>query len=141
MKTMNAQQENYMKAKAIVETLEAEADRIEKAYIAENSIINPNGEVPHKIYCIENEATFDQANEATAPLIDALGIHDARQLLRQAEDELIKYALSIIPAKERQILSDRCFGRNGHYVHIKVRKRVIELALKLDVSTVPSYVK
>lgn len=137
MKRTNIQQKNYMMAKALVDTLEAEADKIEKAYIAQHGIINPDGIVPRKIYCIEDEAAFDQANEATAPAIDALGIYEARQLLREAEDDLIRYALSIIPAKERQVLADRCFGRNGHYVHVDVREKVIGLVFKLDVSTAP----
>jgi len=125
----NIQQKNYMRAKALVETLEAEAERIEKAYITQHGIVNPDGSVPNRIYDIEDEVVFDSVNEETVAEIDALGLYEAREILREAENELIKYGLSIVPAKERQILSDRCFGNNGHYVHVDIRQKVIEIWL------------
>lgn len=135
MAKMNVQQKNYARAKALVDTLKAQEKEIEQAYIKEHNIVNPDGTIPERIYCIEDEALFEQANEATAPAIDALGLYEAEKLLREAEDDLIRFGLSIAPAKERKILSDRCFGRNGHYVHVDVREKVLELAFRLDVST------
>lgn len=137
MGKMNIHQKNYLKAKALVETLEAEARKIEQDYIREHGITNPGGKIPDAIFMIDDEKTFDIANEATASKIDATGINEARDVLRKAEDDLIRFGLSIMPAKERQALEDRCFGENGHYVHIDVRKGVLDLAVKLDVSTIP----
>lgn len=134
MAKMNIQQKNYTRAKALVDTLKEQEKEIEHAYIREHNIVNPDGTIPERIYCIEDEDVFNQANEATAPAIDALGLYEAEKLLRKAEDDLIRFGLSIAPAKEQKILSDRCFGRNGHYVHIDVREKVLDLAFRLDVS-------
>ena len=136
-KTTNRIQENYMKTRALVNALKAEEARIEQNYIREHGIVNPNGEIPTHIWCIEDEATFNRANEATAPEIDALGLSAAKKLLHDAEDELIHFGLSIVPAKERKILTDRCFGLNGHYVRVDIREKCIDLALRLDISTLP----
>ena len=133
---MNKQQKNYAKAKALVGALEAQEDRIEREYIKDHGITNPNGSTPEHIYCIEDEDVFNIANEATAPEIDALGIYEAREILKQAEDDLIRYALSIVPAKVRETLSERCFGLNGKTILLNIRSEVIDAAFKLDVATV-----
>ena len=136
MAKMNVQQKNYARTKALVDALKEEERRIEQAYIKEHNIVNPDGTIPERIYCIDNEDVFNQANEETAPAIDALGLYEAEKLLREAEDDLIRFGLSIAPAKERKILSDLCFGRNGHYVNVNVREKVLDLAFRLDVSTI-----
>lgn len=136
MARMNTQQKNYMKAKAIVDALKAQAETIEQEYIRSHNIINSNGETPKAIFCIDNEEVFNQANEATAPALDALEIYKAEKILREAEDDLIRYGLSIAPAKEREVLSNRCFGLNGQTILLNIRKSVIDLAFRLDVSTV-----
>ena len=133
---MNIQQRNYAKAKAIYDTLEAEAAKIEQDYIGDHKIANPDGSIPERIYCIDDQAVFDEANEATASAIDVLGLSGARKILREAEDDLIRFGLSLAPAKEREILMNRCFGLHGHTMLLKVRDEVINLAFKLDVSTV-----
>lgn len=137
MARLNTQQKNYARARSLVDALRAQAEQIEQDYIQKNGIVNPDGTIPAHVWTIDDEAIFDRANEATAPAIDALGGYEAEKLLREAEDDLIRFGLSIVPAKERQVLGDRCFGRNGHYVHVDVRKKVIDLAFKLDVSTAP----
>jgi len=136
MAKMNVQQKNYARAKALVNTLKAQEKEIEQAYIRGHNIVNPDGTIPERIYCIDNEDVFNQANEEIALAIDALGLYEAEKLLREAEDDLIRFGLSIVPAKERKILSDRCFGRNGHYVHVDVREKVLDLVFRLDVSTI-----
>ena len=136
-KTTNRIQENYTKAKSLVNALEVEIARIEREYIQENVIINPDGTIPERIYMIEDEPVFNTANEATASEIEALNTYPARKALRQAENELIDFGLALAPAKERKVLTDRCFGLNGHYAHVDIREKCIDLALKLDVSTIP----
>ena len=136
-KTTNRIQENYIKAKALVDTLKDQAQQIEQNYIREHGIINPNGEVPIHIWCIEDESTFDQANEAIALETEALGLYEAGKTLHDVEDNLIKFGLALAPARERKVLLERCFGLNGHYAHVDIREKCIDLALKLDVSTIP----
>jgi hypothetical protein len=136
-KTTNRIQENYMKARALVDMLRAEETKIEQMYIREHGIVNPDGEILAHIWMIEDEESFNIANESIAPIVEMLGIPKAEKILHEAENDLIRFGLALVPAKERQVLVDRCFGMNGHYVHIDIREKCIDLALKLDVSTIP----
>ena len=137
---MNKQQRAYMAAKAKYDTLEDIAHEIERKYIAEHNIINADGEVPTAIYCIDDEEVFDRANEDTAPELDKLQTWKAREALNAAEDALINYGLSIMPAfysKEREQLRNSCFGLNGCTFRLKIRNQVIDSTFKLDTRTVP----
>ena len=137
---MNKQQRAYMVAKAKLDTIKELANEIERKYIAEHNIVNADGEIPTAIYCIDDDETFDKANEATAPEIEALGIVDAEKALRAAEDALINYGLSIMPtvnAAERETLRNCCFGINGATFRLKTRQQVIDLTFKLNTRTVP----
>ena len=136
-KTTNRIQENYMKAKAVVNALKASANAIEQAYIREHGIVSLNGTIPSHIWCIEDESVFNEANEAIAPATEALGLYEAGERLHDIEDNLINFGLALAPAKERKVLTDRCFGLNGHYVHVDIREKCVDLALRLDVSTLP----
>lgn len=138
-RTYNAQQAAYMMAKAQLEVIKEQANEIERKYIADHNIVNPDGSIPTAVYCIDDESAFDQANEATAPAIEALGIYAAEQTFKAAEDALINYGLSIMPAcynAQRETLRNACFGLNGYTYQLKIRKGVLENALKLDVRTV-----
>ena len=137
---MNKQQKAYMIAKAKLDTIKDLANEIERKYILEHNIVNADGEIPTAIYCIDNEEVFDEANEATAPEIEALGICTAEANLRAAEDALINYGLSIMPtvnAAERETLRNYCFGINGATLRLKIRQQVIDLTFKLNTRTVP----
>ena len=137
---MNKQQKAYMVAKAKLDTIKDLANEIERKYITENNITNANGETPTNIYCIDDDEMFDKANEATAPEIEALGIVAAEKALRDAEDALINYGLSIMPtvnASERETLRNYCFGLNGYTFRLKIRDQVLDLAFKLNTRTVP----
>lgn len=134
----NTEQRAYMMAKALVDTLNARAEQIEQKYMKERGIVNADGETPRHIWIIDNEEVFNKANEETAPEIDALGIYEAEQLLKSAEDALINYGLSIVPTHVRNMLQRPCFGLDGDYVHVDIRAKVIETAMQLDVSTVPT---
>lgn len=135
-RTTNKYQESYMEAKARVEAIEAQQEKIEKKYIADNGIVNPDGSIPKLIYCMEDEAAFDKANEECSALIVAAGLEDqhnaARAALKAAEDRLIEYALSIAPAGVRAVLQKEVKENSC------TRFKVIDLVLKLDVSTVPT---
>ena len=134
-RTTNKVQRDYMAAKALVETLEEREKQMEQAYIAAHGIINPDGTTPERIYCIMDEAVFDEANEESAAEIAACGLeaeyNDARAALIAAEDRLIEYGISIAPAGIRATLA------KGAKVNYAARQKLIDLALRLDVSTVP----
>lgn len=133
-KTTNKVQEAYMKAKARVQAIEAQQEGIEKKYIADNGIVNPDGSIPELIYCMEDESAFDKANEECSALIVAAGLEDqhnaARAALKAAEDRLIEYGLSIAPAGVREVLQKEVKE------NACTRFKVIDLVFKIDVSTV-----
>lgn len=97
-----------MVAKAHKETIEAQMEEMEKKYIADNGVINPDGTIPELLYCMEDDAAFNKANEEFSAMIVAAGlqqdINDARAQLRAAENELIEYGLSIAPVEIREVL-------------------------------------
>ena len=62
-KTTNKIQKLYMLAKAHLEALEDKEKELERQYILDNGIINPDGSIPNYIYCIEDEEVFSKANE------------------------------------------------------------------------------
>lgn len=134
-KTTNRIQENYMKAKALVETIRFSMEELERQYIADNGIVNPDGSVPELIYCMDDEAAFDKANEEFSAVMVSAGFeaksNAARDALRVAEDRLIEYGLSIAPAKIREVL------QRGIKENACTRMKIIDITFKLDVSTAP----
>lgn len=130
---INKVQRNYMIAKATLQTYEEMEADIEKKYIAKNRIKNEDGETPARIYCIDDENVFDKANEETAKIIQESGleekINSAKENLKTAEDNMIKFALSIAPAKIRKTLE---IGAKENYT---TRMKLIDYTFRLDVST------
>lgn len=100
-RTMNKIQKSYMTAKARVQEVESQQEAIEKKYIADNGIVNPDGSVPEFLYCMDDDAAFEKANDECAALIAAAGLEaallSARSDLKAAEDRLISYGLSLAP--------------------------------------------
>lgn len=82
-----------------------------------------------------DEAVFDEANKKSAAEIAACGLeaeyNDARAALIAAEDRLIEYGISIAPAGIRATLTK---GAKDNYA---ARQKLIDLVLRLDISTVP----
>lgn len=132
--TTNSIQRAYMVAKALVDTLEAEEQRRDHQYIVDHGIHNPDGSVPKYVWCIDDEEAFNKANEELGKMEVESGLQDkinvAREALKIAEKKLIKYGLSLAPAHEREVLTEAV---KKDY---KVREKVLDLALRLDVSTV-----
>ena len=124
-RTMNKIQKSYMTAKARVQEVESQQEAIEKKYIADNGIVNPDGSVPEFLYCMDDDVAFEKANDECAALIAAAG-------LKAAEDRLIAYGLSLAPAGVRTTL-EWAVQRNA-----ATRAKVLDLAFRLDVSTVCS---
>ena len=86
------------------------------------------------LYCMEDDAAFEKANDECATLISAAGLEDellsARSVLKAAEDRLIAYGLSLAPAGVRATL-EKAVQHNA-----ATRAKVLDLAFRLDVSTV-----
>ena len=135
----NTVQKDYMVAKALLEALEEEMNEKEQEYIADRKITNHGGEVPNYIWCIDDIDIFDTANEEFSGIIAKSGLWEkilsAKLRLKESEDALIQYGLSLVPQKEREILT-RATREN-----YATRKKIIDLTAKLDVSSVISIVK
>lgn len=133
--TTNNVQRTYMAAKSLLQALEEREAEIEKAYIVAHGITNPDGSTPARIYCIEDAAAFDKANEETAAEIAACGLeaeHNAAMAaLKAAEDRMVEYGLSLAPAGIRSTLE------KGAKDSPATRQKLIDLVFRLDVSTVP----
>lgn len=130
---MNKVQKNYAAAKAALQTYEEMEADIEKKYISENGIQNEGGEIPERLYCIDDEAVFDKANEEISRIIQESGleskINSARENLKAAEESLIKFALSITPAGIRETIE---IGVRENYT---TRMKLIDYTFRLDTST------
>lgn len=133
-KTMNKIQNSYMVAKARVQEIESQQEEIEKKYIADKGIVNPDGSTPEFLWCMDDDAAFDKANEEFAALISAAGLESAlnaaRAALKNAEDRLIAYGLSLAPASVRATLE------RGVKQNATTRQKLIDLTFRLDASTV-----
>ena len=133
-KTTNKYQENYMAAKAMVETIEEMQKDIERKYIKDNDIKDADGSTPEFIWHLMDEAIFEKANEECCQIIVDMGLEDdlneARDILKKAEDALIAYGLSLAPAGVRKTLSEEA---KKNYC---TRQKILDLTIKLDVSTV-----
>ncbi len=132
--TMNKIQRDYMIAKALVKTLEERRKEMERAYISAHGITNPDGSIPADICCIEDESVFDKANEESSAEMVACGLeaeyNAAWAALMDAEDKLIAYGISLAPAGIQATLAK---GVKSNYA---ARQKLIDLAFRLDVSTV-----
>jgi len=132
--TMNRIQKNYMVAKALVAQIESRQEEIERKYIADKGIRNPDGSVPELLFCMDDDAAFDVANAEFSEIIVNAGLEKelnaARDSLKAAEDRLIAYGLSIAPAGVRSVLQEAVKKDST------TRAKIIDLAFKLDVSTV-----
>lgn len=133
-KTMNNAQRAYMIAKARVQEIEFQQEKIEKKYIADKGIVNPDGSTPDFLWCMDDDAAFEKANEECSALIVAAGLESAlnaaRDDLKSAEDCLIAYGLSLAPAGVRATLE------RGVKQNATTRQKLIDLTFRLDASTV-----
>lgn len=132
--TTNSIQRAYMLAKAHLQALEDQEAEVEQAYIIAKGIRNADGTIPERVYCIDDMETFDRANEETSAKIEGSGlwadILAARETLKAAEDAMIAYGISIAPAGIRATLE------RGVKKSLKTRQQMIDMTLRLDVSTV-----
>lgn len=79
----NKFQRSYMVAKACVEEIEFQRAEIEKKYIANNGIVNPDGSVPKFLSCMDSDAAFEKVNEECGVLIIAAGLGEEYSSIAQ----------------------------------------------------------
>jgi hypothetical protein len=134
MKRYNQQQENYLLALANLELLSDIENEIDRKYIAENNIINPDGTIPCATYAIEDDVIANKAMDDIAKIMVDSGIWgeilEARKQLKDAENALIQYGLRLAPKHEREVLT------KAAETNYSVRRKIIDLVMKLDTSTV-----
>ena len=129
-----AAQAAYMQAKARVQSIEAQQQEIEHEYIRTHKITNEDGTAPGSLYCIDDDALFEQACNDCNTLTEAAGLNaaysEAQSELRRTENDLISYGLSLAPAGVRATLEQ------ATKTNASTRAKLIDLAFRLDVSTV-----
>lgn len=134
-KTTNKQQKAYMRAKAALETLETMEHEMEEDFVKSLGVTNEDGSIPSRTWMIDNDEIAEKAIEDFGKIVEDFGLWEklkkAKEDFKIAEEALVQYALSIIPfPKERATLT------KAVKTSIKYREEVIEMVLKLDVSTV-----
>ncbi len=135
---LSIEQSDYLICKAAVDTLREAEQKIEQDYIKSHSIINPDGSIPSCSWMIEDDKTFENMMQDIENELNTLNLNEAETALKEAEDEIIRFGLRLMPkrySKERSILEEACFGLNNQYVHIAIREKVIQLALNFDITT------
>lgn len=135
-KTICEIQKSYIVAQARLNALKAFAAEVEREYIANNGILNPDNSVPEHIFYIEDITTYEKAVAEWNDLIVAAGLDvqltAARAELAAAEDKMIEWGLSLLPAETRAAL-EKEIQHNA-----AIREKVIDLVFRLDASTTPT---
>jgi hypothetical protein len=137
----NEYQTDFLAKRKAYQALLKQYNDIERNYIQSKNIVNQDGVIPVGLWLIDNDDTFNKAIEEIGYRLDELGIPEAKEALGAAEDNLIKYGLSIMPGrlkKERQVLENSCFGLNGYSRNYTTRMKMIEYTLEFDTSKVPA---
>ena len=128
-------QKLYLIAKAHLQTLEEIHLEAEKQFIIDNKIVNSDGKVPQRFFMMDNETEMEKQcimfEEIPENQQQWLEIIEAKRILKEAEQNLIDYALNIIPLPQKQVLEN---GAKTNYI---IRQKIIDLVLRLDVSTLP----
>ena len=129
---MNKQQKAYLEAREKHCRLRDIFSEMEAVFIKDKKIKNSDGEVPNALYCIEDEEVFENACDEFEKKYKAEcdEITVAKQILKQTEDELIKFGLSFVPKNIEEILTK---DAKTSYIN---RAKIIDLAMKLDTKTI-----
>ena len=130
----NAQQWAYNQARQASEMAEAKAAAHERAFLAARGATDRRGFPARRLWQVEDAAAFDaleveyQADPEAAKLQNAEMA--ARAALIKAEKALVAWALSIVPAGVQATLAPAAETDRT------TRKKIIDLAMRLDASTV-----
>ena len=134
-RTYNKEQKAYIEAKKALDALESQEAKMEAEFVASLGIINDDGTIPEKTWMIDNDEIAEKAIDDFGKIEAESGLWEkivaAKEALKIAEENLIQYALSIIPfQKERATLT------KAGAEHYKIRMQILENVLKLDTRTV-----
>lgn len=127
---MNQIQKTYILARANFETVDEQVAAVDQKYISEKGIVNEDGSIPRASWAIEDDATCEMAMAECTKIATESGLWNehcrARKLLREAETELIKFGLSFLPRKDKEVL-ERAVEND-----LTCRTKVLDLAFRLD---------
>ena len=134
MRKYNKEQKAYINAKKALDILEAKEKEMEADFVKSLGIINEDGSVPTRTWAIDDDEIAEKAIEDFGTVLENSGLaaklFEAKETFRQAEENLVQYALSIIPfKKERETLTRA--AKNWKY-----REQILDAVLRLDASTV-----
>lgn len=134
-RTYNKEQKAYIEAKKNLEKLEAQEKKMEAEFVKSLGVVNEDGSIPTRTWAIDDDEIAEKAIDDFGKVEEESGlwakIVAARETLNNAEENLVQYALSIIPMKkEREILAKA--ARENY----KYRMEILKTVLKLDTKTV-----
>jgi hypothetical protein len=97
---MNRLQREYAEAKATLDAIQARMGQDEAEYCRMHECTDEDGNPVNRIYQIDDNAAFEAANNGFWALHehDAKEEHAASKALRQAEDALIQWGISVMPS-------------------------------------------
>ena len=133
--TVNQVQNRYAGAKARHDAIKATNDQREAEFCAAHSYTTRDGNPALHVWMIDDKSIFEVANREFSALhqVDYNEEIKAQEALEAAEDALIEWSLSILPANMQQHVETL---RNEAKRRIKVRDEMIDLAFRLDARTI-----
>jgi hypothetical protein len=129
---MNAVQKAYIKAKAVYEMACNRMNQLEAAFLKNH------GRTEKHIWAItDDDSVFDRLNNEFSESVknEEAALVKAREDMRQVENNLIAFGLSIIPKRYK---SEADILRSSR--DITVRQKMIDLTMNLDTRTVPKHI-
>ena len=130
----SAQQRAYSQALRSSEMAAAKAAAHERAFLEARGATDRRGRPARRLWQVEDDATFDALEaeyQADSEAVELQGAEMASQVaMIKAEKALVAWALSIVPAGVRATLAPA--AETDH----TTRKKIIDLAMRLDASTV-----
>lgn len=129
---MNEKQRDYAMAKAKCQALKETMDEMEQEFIREKGVKNPDGSIPRFTWAIaDEELSYRLSNELDElPGFRSLWEQklEADKALKKSEQDLLDYTMSIVPQKVQDLILTAMDSK---------RQELIDLAFRLDTSTVP----
>lgn len=134
MRKYSKEQKAYIEAKKALDILESQEKKMEADFVKSLGIVNEDSSVPTATWAIDDEAA-DKAIEDFGKLVEESGLWaklvEAKETFRQAEENLVQYALSLIPFKKER----KTLARVSNV--LKYRQKILDTVLRLDASTIP----
>jgi hypothetical protein len=124
--TMNQVQKSYITAKEAFRAVELTLNKKEREFL------KGKGRNEDHVWMIDNETIFNLLNEEFSALTIDLNneYNTAKGALKDAENALVEYGLSIAPTEIRETL------RRESKRLLSVREQLIDMVIRLDTKTV-----